>query len=47
MYTLIVKWFDGSVDEYSYNNEDAAITAADNMKMALGNQISWTGIRRI
>ena len=45
-YELVVIWSNGDKDIYEYNSEDKAIEASEGMKVALGNQIAWTGVRR-
>ncbi len=46
MFELIVVWFDGSKDVYKYDDREAAERGEQGMRMACGNQIQWTGIRR-
>lgn len=45
-YELVVIWSTGEKEIYEYKNEEEASEAAEGMKMALGNQIAWTGTRR-
>ena len=44
-YELIVIWCTGEKEIYGYSNKSEAETGESNMKMAFGNQVSWTGIR--
>lgn len=46
MFELIVVWDTGEQNIYSYESEEEAMRGADNMRMAFGNQIQWTGINR-
>ena len=46
MYELVVIWSTGEKEVYTYHTEDRAEKAAQDMKMAFGSQISWTGVRR-
>lgn len=43
---LIVVWDTDDTDIYEYHTEDEATQAGRNMKIALGNQIAWWGIRK-
>lgn len=45
-YELIVVWFNGDKDIYAYESREAAEQAGAGMKMALGEQIAWYGVRR-
>lgn len=42
---LVVVWAAGGKDIYEYHTEEEAIAAGRNMRMALGNQIQWYGVR--
>lgn len=44
MYELIVLWSTGERDVFEYETKEDAAKGADNMRMAFGNQIQWTGI---
>lgn len=46
MYELVVIWDTGEKDIYTYETEAEAEQAGRDMKIALGNQISWCGTRR-
>lgn len=46
MYELIIIWEDGDKNIYKYNTEDEARKGERNMRMAFGNQISWSGVRK-
>ena len=46
MFELIVVWQTGEQNIYSYDTEDEAMRGADRMRMASGNQITWTGVRK-
>lgn len=46
MFELVVIWENGDKDIYPYETREAAEHGAENMRMALGNQIQWTGVRR-
>lgn len=46
MYELVIIWTDGDKDVTQYATEEDAEKAELNMKMAFGNQIEWSGIRR-
>ena len=45
-YELVVVWDNGDKDVYGYDSEEEALKAGHGMKMALGNQIKWFGVRR-
>lgn len=46
-YELVVIWDDnGDTDIYEYETEDEAIRASEGMKVALGNQLRWAGVRK-
>ena len=45
MYELVAVYNDGNKDIYEYGTKEAAERGADNIRMAAGNQVSWTGIR--
>ena len=42
---LVIVWANGDKDVYIYRNESEAKKGMDSMKMALGGQISWAGVR--
>ena len=45
-YELVVVWANGDRDVYGrYDSADAAEQSGANMRMALGNQIAWCGVR--
>ena len=46
LYELVVVWDTGEKDIYTYNTLDEAEQAGRDKKVALGNQIAWTGTRR-
>ena len=46
MFELVVIWATGEKTVYEYRTEDEADRGSRNMRMALGNQISWCGVRR-
>lgn len=43
---LIIIWDTDETDVYEYETEAEAEAAGRNMKMALGNQIAWYGVRK-
>lgn len=43
---LVVIWEDGDGVTYTYDTEAEAEEAGKGMKMALGNQIKWYGVRK-
>ena len=45
-YELVVIWETGEKEIYEYNSEDKAIEASEGMRVALGNQIAWAGVRK-
>ena len=45
-FELIVCWDSGETSIYEYETREDAEIAEDNMMMANGDQIAWTGIRR-
>lgn len=45
-YELVVIWSDGNKDIFLYNSREEAEQGARNMRMACGNQIQWTGVRK-
>lgn len=45
-YELVVIWDNGDKDIYEYETEDEAIRASEGMKVALGNQLRWAGVRK-
>jgi hypothetical protein len=45
-YELVVIWATGEKDIFPYNSREEAERGENGMLMALGNQISWTGIRK-
>lgn len=46
MYELVIVWYDGTQNVYRYASEDAAERGEDMMKMANGDQIAWSCVRR-
>lgn len=46
MFELIVVWDTGEQNIYSYETEEEAMRGAGRMRMAFGEQIRWTGVRR-
>lgn len=44
-YELVIVWSNGDKDIYEYDTKEKATSAGDGMKMALGNQIEWYGVR--
>ena len=46
MFELIVVWDTGEQNIYSYESEEEAMRGADRMRMAFGEQIRWTGVRK-
>jgi len=47
-YELVVVWANGEKDVYGgYDSADAAEQSGANMRMALGNQIVWCGVRPV
>ena len=46
-YELVVIWDDGEKEVFSYPTEAEAKEAEDGYHKAFGNQLSWTGIRRM
>lgn len=45
-YELIIVWFNGDKNIYVYESREYAEQAGAGMKMALGEQIAWYGVRR-
>ena len=45
-YELVVVWATGETDVFEYRTEEEAYSAGRGMRTALGNQISWWGVRR-
>lgn len=45
-YELVIVWETGKTEVFEYNTEEEAYNAGIGMKVALGNQISWYGVRR-
>lgn len=47
-YELVVVWANGEKDVYGgYDSADAAELSGAMMRMALGNQITWYGVRPV
>ena len=46
-YELIVIWETGEKNTYTYDTYEAAKEGEYFMKMANGNQISWTGVNKV
>ena len=44
-YELVIIWATGDKFIYVYDSEEAAIDGQASMKMANGNQISWSCVR--
>lgn len=44
-YELVIVWDNGDKDIYVYPTQQKAEEAEDGMRMALGNQISWSCVR--
>lgn len=42
---LVIVWDTNDTDVYEYDTREKAEVAGRNMKMALGNQIAWYGVR--
>lgn len=45
-YELVIIWEDNEKQIYEYDTAEEAQKGADNMKMAFGNQIQFTCVRR-
>lgn len=46
MYELVIIWTDGGKDVTEFVTREKAQKAELNMKMAFGNQIEWSCVRR-
>ena len=46
-YELVDVWETGEKETHAYATKEEAQTAGDGYKMAFGNQISWTGTRKV
>ena len=46
-YELVVGWETGEKEIHAYATEEGARVAGNGYKMAFGNQISWTGTRKV
>lgn len=46
MFELIVVWDTREQNIYSYETEEEAMRGAGRMRMAFGEQIRWTGVRK-
>lgn len=46
-YELIIIWDDGKKEIYEYKTIKEAEEAEDNLKKVFGDQIAWTGSRKI
>lgn len=44
-YELIIVWKPGEMEITQFDTREEAEKGAENMKMAFGKQIEWTGIR--
>ena len=44
-YELVVVWSNGDKNIYEYKDRREAEKAGNRIEMALGNQISWCGVR--
>lgn len=47
MYELVVIWYNGDKNIYTYDDRDEAEQAESNIRMAFGEQVSFTCIRTI
>lgn len=45
MFELVVVWYDGTKDVYDYDKRADAERAELGMRVALGTQIQWSGVR--
>lgn len=45
-YELVIIWFNGDKNIYTYESREAAEQAGAGMRVALGEQIAWYGVRR-
>lgn len=46
MFELVVIWATGEKDVDEFDSKEDAERAEIGMRMAFGNQIEWTGVRR-
>lgn len=46
-YELIIIWDDGKKEIYEYKTMEEAEKAGANMRKVFGEQIAWTGTRKI
>ena len=46
-YELVVVWENGDKDVYEYDSMIQAESSGEGMKMALGDQIAWYGVRPV
>ena len=46
MFELVVIYYDGEKCIYEYQTREQAEKGEKNIRMAAGNQVSWTGIRK-
>lgn len=46
LWELVVKYDDGEVRIYEYSSEERAEKGKRHIETALGNQVSWSGIRQ-
>lgn len=44
---LVIVWWNGEKNVWQYENEEQAEEVAKGMKIALGEQVSWYGIRPV
>lgn len=44
-FELVIVWETGERDVYEYGDRESAEKGAAGMRMALGNQIRWSGVR--
>lgn len=47
MWELVIVWEQGGKNVYPYKTEQGAKDGERAMRMAFGNQIQWSGIRRV
>jgi len=45
-YELVIIWSNGDKNVYQYHTREEAEIGERNMRMANGNQIAWSGVRR-
>ena len=47
MFEVVLIWFDGDKEIYSYSTQEKADRTCREMKNVFGNQISWIGVREV